>query len=234
LLVTFGIGGEELRASRILYVENDPVLRGVITQILAAREEMEISHSLENSDQVLALADFSGIDAALIDLDLGAHSLSGIEIGLVLKEKNPNIGIVIFTQHVVPDFMEKLPDQYSMGWSFIEKRGDISMDYLVDVLKATARGLNVVDPSVQRARTQTGANPLEQLTGRQREILALAATGLDAPSIAAELNLAAVTVRQDLSMAYKVLIPDPKPGTDLRMSAVLAYLRLSRTYSDQE
>ncbi len=222
-----------MRASRILYIENDPVLRGVITQILGARDEIDIAASLENSDQVLALSGYSGLDAALIDLDLGQHSLNGIEIGLVLKEKNPNIGIVIFTQHVVPDFMEKLPDLYSMGWSFIEKRGDISMDYLVDVIKATARGLNVVDPSVQKARGENGENPLAKLSGRQREILALAATGLDAPSIATELNLAAVTVRQDLSQSYKVLIPDPKPGTDLRISAVLAYLRLSRTYSDQ-
>lgn len=121
-----------------------------------------------------------------------------------------------------------------MGWSFIEKRGDISMDYLADVIKSTARGLNIVDPSVQRTRTEMGANPLKQLSGRQREILALAATGLDAPSIAKELHLAAVTVRQDLSQAYRVLIPNPKLGTDLRMSAVLTYLRLSRTYSEQE
>ena len=54
-------------------------------------------------------------DAALIDLDLGPQSLNGIEIGLILKEKNPDIGIVIFTQHVVPDFMDNLPDRYNMG-----------------------------------------------------------------------------------------------------------------------
>jgi len=223
-----------MRATRIIYVENDPVLRGVISEIIGARKEMDITYSCESSDQVLALHDVEIFDAALIDLDLGPQSLNGIEIGLILKEKNPDIGIVIFTQHVVPDFMDNLPDRYNMGWSFIEKRGDISMDYLADVIKSTARGLNIVDPSVQRRRTDVGANPLKQLSGRQREILALAATGLDAPSIATELHLAAVTVRQDLSQAYRVLIPNPKPGTDLRMSAVLTYLRLSRTYSEQE
>ncbi len=170
-----------MRATRIIYVENDPVLRGVISEIIGARKEMDITYSCESSDQVLALHDVEIFDAALIDLDLGPQSLNGIEIGLILKEKNPDIGIVIFTQHVVPDFMDNLPDRYNMGWSFIEKRGDISMDYLADVIKSTARGLNIVDPSVQRTRTDVGANPLKQLSGRQREILALAATGLDAP-----------------------------------------------------
>jgi DNA-binding NarL/FixJ family response regulator len=63
-------------------------------------------------------------------------------------------------------------------------------------------------------------------------VIALAATGLDATEIAKHLNLAAVSVRQELSKCYKVLIPNPKPGTDLRTAAVLKYLRDTRTGLD--
>jgi DNA-binding NarL/FixJ family response regulator len=59
-------------------------------------------------------------------------------------------------------------------------------------------------------------------------VISLAATGLDAPEIAKQLSLAAVTIRQELSKAYKILVPNPKPGTDLRTSAVLRYLRETR------
>ena len=55
----------------------------------------------------------------------------------------------------------------------------------------------------------------------------VAATGVDASEIAAQLGYAAVTVRQELSRIYKILVPDPKPGTDLRTTAVLNYLRES-------
>lgn len=172
-----------------------------------------------------------GADVALLDLDLGYGELSGTELGLVLRERNPNLGVVIFTQHVVPDFLTSLPTDVQWGWSFMEKRGDLDVDVLVDVLRSTARGLNVLDPAVQRTRHSATASPIDALTVRQREILALAATGMDATSIATSLGLAPVSIRQELSRAYTVLVPDPKPGTDLRTSAVLRYLRETRDYA---
>ena len=57
---------------------------------------------------------------------------------------------------------------------------------------------------------------LAQLTPRQREVIALAASGYDAVGIAERLHLAHVSVRRELSLAYRVLVPEPKPGTDLR------------------
>ena len=67
---------------------------------------------------------------------------------------------------------------------------------------------------------------LAKLSPRQREVIALAAAGYDAVGIADRLHLAHVSVRRELSMAYRVLVPDPQPGTDLRTAAVLEYLRL--------
>ena len=73
-------------------------------------------------------------------------------------------------------------------------------------------------------------NPLAKLSVRQQNIMALAATGVDATVIAENLNLASVTIRKELSKIYQILVPDPKPGTDLRTTAVLRYLRETRTY----
>lgn len=220
-----------MRATRVVYVENDPALRGIIGGILAAREELDLVGSFSSSEEALSSFNAMGADVALLDLELGDESLSGTELGLILRERNPNIGVLILSQHVVPDFLTGLPQDIQWGWSFMEKRGDLGIDRLVEVLRSTARGLNVLDPAVQRSRQSAGPSPIEALTTRQREILALAATGMDATAIAAELNLAAGSVRQELSRAYTVLVPDPKPGTDLRTSAVLRYLRETRTYA---
>ena len=220
-----------VRATRVLYVENDPALRGVIGSILGARDDLELIGTFSSSREVLASEEASRADVALLDLALGEDSLNGTELGLVLRERNPNMGVVIFTQHVVPDFASSLPKSMQWGWSFIEKRGDLDFDWLADVLRSTARGLNIVDPAVERARAEASDNPVAKLTARQREILALASTGIDATAIADQLGLAAASVRQELSRAYAVLVPDPSPGTDLRTSAVLRYLRETRTYA---
>jgi len=220
------------RPTRVLYVENDPALRGIVAAMLRSSPALEVVAACSDATEALAQVEAETLDVALLDLALGKHSLNGTELGLVLRERNPNVGIVIFTQHVVPDFVASLPEDIQWGWSFIEKRGDLDLDSLVDVLRSTARGLNVLDPGIQRAREKAPPSVIDKLTARQREILALAATGLDATAIAGELKLAAITVRQDLSKAYAILVPDPPPGTDLRTSAVLRYLRESRTYAE--
>jgi len=216
----------------VLYVENDPALRGIVAAMLRSSPALEVVAACSDATEALAQVEAETLDVALLDLALGKHSLNGTELGLVLRERNPNVGIVIFTQHVVPDFVASLPEDIQWGWSFLEKRGDLDLDSLVDVLRSTARGLNVLDPGIQRAREKAPPSVIDKLTARQREILALAATGLDATAIAGELKLAAITVRQDLSKAYAILVPDPPPGTDLRTSAVLRYLRESRTYAE--
>ena len=220
-----------MRPSRLLYVEDDPALLGVFREILSRRPELELIGACSSAQQVLDDPGAMRADVALLDLDLGPGSMNGTELGLILRERNPNMGIVIFTQHVVPDFVSALPPDDRWGWSFVEKRSDLDIDELVDVLRTTARGLNVLDPGMQRARLEQGSSVIDALTVRQRAILALAASGLDATAIAEELGLAAVTVRQDLSRAYAVLVPNPRRGTDLRTSAVLRYLRESRTYA---
>lgn len=190
-------------------------------------DQLEILAAVGSSDEALELP-VTSCDVALLDLALGPDSLTGTELGLALRQRNPNIGVVIFSQHMVPDFTANLPEDLRWGWSFIEKRGDIDADFLIEVVRATARGLNVVDPNMARARAEAGPSPIAMLSPRQREILALAATGLDATGIAAELHLTAIAVRQDLSKAYAILVPNPKPGTDLRTTAVLRYLRETR------
>lgn len=214
------------RAPRsVLYVEDDPTLRGILTDLLQSSPELTVAAAVGTSTEALEIARDVDIDVALLDLALGEGELTGIELGIRIRELRPDVGIVLLSQHVVPDFIDQLPDRYREGWSFIAKRADLRLPRLTEVLLATSRGLNVVDPEIMAARRDVRGNPVEALTPRQREIMALASSGRDATAIATELSLAPGTVRQELSKAYAVLVPDPTPGTDLRTSAVLAYLR---------
>lgn len=202
--------------------------------MLNGHAEIELLASVASAQEALDLPVLPRADVALLDVALGVGTLNGVELGLALREKYWDMGIVLFSQHVIPDFLDTLPEDFRWGWSFLEKKSDIDLDFLVDVLRSTARGLNIVDPSVTNARSSAQDSPIARLNVRQREVLALAATGIDAPAIADHLGLSAVTVRQELSKAYSILVPDPSPGTDLRTSAVLRYLREMRTYEDDE
>lgn len=214
-----------LRKPKVIYVENDPALRGILSIQLAARAEIDLVSAFASAEEALIGCSPKQIDVALLDLALGHGSLNGTELGMLLREKNPDMGIVIYSQHVAPDYLHNFPERARWGWSYIEKRGDGNLDNLISVLVSTAKGISTTDLGVQQVRERNLENPLSNLTIRQREIMSLAATGLDANAIAEQLNLAAITIRQELSRSYAVLVVNPEPGTDLRTSAVLRYLR---------
>lgn len=223
------MSGQASSPLRVLYVEDDPALRGILSTILRSRRDIEVVAAVGNSAEALAAATVHVIDVALLDLSLGDDPLTGIEIGIELRNLLPGVGIVLLSQHQVPGFLARIDDQQRKGWSYILKRADLQPNYLSDVLHATSRGLNIVDPQMMTT-SRAGDAVLEQLSSRQRAIMSLAAQGLDAPTIGTSLELTAAAVRQELSRAYQVLVPDPPAGADLRTLAVLRYLREMRAF----
>ena len=216
------------RDTRLLYVENDPVLRSMMTVLLAGLDGIEVVAAVNDSTE--ALASEERFDVALLDWALGPNSLNGVQLGRALRERDENVGIVILSQHYAWDFHGG-SGRVSMGWSYVEKRADIDTAYLTKVLKATASGLSVVEPAMDQGQAPASAERLGRLSVRQRQIMSLAASGVDANVIAERIGLAAVTVRKELSECYRILVPDPAPGTDLRTAAVVAWIEGRRVTS---
>lgn len=209
--------------TRVIYLEPDPCLRRFMTTFLADCEEVEIVATVGSADEVLAL-DLSHVDVVLLEMSLGLWSVSGFEVALELRRRK-SLGIVFFTHHAVPDISTAVPAKHRNGWSIVHKASDLDAPRFSQILRSTARGLNIVDPISQRDQLRRTSGSLDKLTERQRQILSLAAGGMDGNAIAEDLGLAAVTVRQDLSRIYSVLVPDAGPGRDLRTTAVVRYLQ---------
>ena len=219
-----------MRPTRVLYVEDDPALRGILSSALLAEPAIEITATAASAQEALEKADAFKFDVALLDLSLGNESINGLELGIQLRNIIPEIGIVIYSQHIVSDFISNLPEDVRMGWSAIRKQSKIDIPYLTKILKTSAQGIGTIEPEMVTSPIRSGDNPIGKLSVRQQNIMALAATGVDATVIAENLNLASVTIRKELSKIYQILVPDPKPGTDLRTTAVLRYLRETRAY----
>ena len=213
------------RPTRVLYVENDPVLRSMMSAFIKALPDIELVASVSSSSEALEYT--APIDVALLDWALGPESLNGVELGHALRARNENIGIVIMSQHYAWDF-HGANNRVAMGWSYVEKRVNLDSAYLAKVLKATASGLSVVEPSIDKDRAPVSVERLGQLTPRQRQIMSIAATGVDANVIAERLGLRPVSVRKELSECYRVLVPDAIAGTDLRTAAVVAWIEGKR------
>ncbi len=215
-----------MRPTRVIYVENDPALRGIVSRFLDQRDDLVLLIAAGSGEQVLDSAAVASADVALLDLALGVNEMNGIDLGLALRERNPNLGIVIHSQHSLDHMARRVPEESRIGWSFLPKTADLNIDDLVAVLRVTAQGIAT---GTSPAPSEDPAESiLEALTPRQRAVMALAASGLSAPQVAKRLGVSHDSVRHDLSRAYRHLVPEAQPGDDLRTRAILNYLQAVR------
>lgn len=219
-----------MRPTRVIYVENDPALRGIMSMILSERPELELVLSSGSPAEVLSSGHVSSADVALIDLALGAGQMTGVELGMALRDKNPDIGIVIHSQYPMDHASAWLPRSALMGWSTLPKTGVLDIDMVTGILRSTARGIGSIAPETQTEVTLNDdeGHRLSRLSPRQRAAMGLLTQGLNAAQIADQLDITHEAVRQDLARAYRILVPDAGEGADRRTQAVLEYVRLAR------
>jgi len=130
-----------VRASRLIYVENDPALRGIMVQLLKQHSEIELLLASPSPTEVLADDRVRRADVALIDLALGGQEINGLDLGIALRELNTDIGIVIHSQYPLTHLARRVPEELRIAWTFLQKSGDMSINDLVAVLRSTAAGL---------------------------------------------------------------------------------------------
>lgn len=212
---------------RILYVEDDPVLRDLFAAKLGHLGIVRAVYPCGTARDALNAAAAGTFDVALLDLNLGDGQINGIDLGLALRAMVQRIPIVIFSQYAVPRVENVVPARERYSWSFVQKSGKLEVARVGEVIERTIAGN--VEFGLEALNDDLDASPLGRLSRRQRQVMALAAAGYDAKAIAERLHLAHVSVRRELSLAYRVLVSNPEPGTDLRTVAVLEYMRLSGT-----
>lgn len=211
---------------RLFIVESDPALRGILRSLLREMPDISVAGAVGDARAAME-EDLTGVDVMLIDLDETRSEMSGTQLAIELKLRHRGLGIVLLLAHSFTDPLPSVPDSAQQGWAFIEKGDDFEIVRLSRAIRACAWGLNIHDPRITRESAVPGRSLLDSLTERQRQVIGLAATGIDSGAIGRLLEMKPVAVRQELSRVYGVLVPDPKPGTDLRTVAVLRYLRLA-------
>ncbi len=216
-----------MRPTRLIYVENDPSLRGIMSQSLQAHPEIELLLQVGSPGEAMDRALVEKTDVALLDLALGSEEMNGIDLGLAMRGWNENIGIVIHSQYRLDTVARTVPPDALFGWSTLAKSGETTIEEVVAVVRQTAAGhglLSSVPPDTE--------SPLLQMSMRQRAVMGMTASGIKATEIARRLAVTQETVRQDLSKAYRILVPEADEGHDLRIRAIFAYLELIRDDDD--
>src|SRR5262249_51545578 len=145
---------------------------------------------------------------------------------LRLHRDHPEVGILVLSQYVEPTYATELLDVATSGLGYLlkDRVGDV-VDFL-DALERVAGGGVVIDPEVVRRLLAHGTrHPLADLTGREREVLALMAEGRSNGAIARRLVVTEAAVAKHIGNIFGKLGLEPAEEDHRRVLAVLAYLR---------
>ncbi|MEV4317979.1 response regulator transcription factor [Actinocrispum sp. NPDC049592] len=177
---------------RILLADDQTLVRGALAAMLGLESDMEVVAEVGTGDDVLAAAQQTSPDVALLDVQMPGKD--GLTAAAELRAAMPACKVVMCTTFGRPGYLSRALAAGAAG--FVVK--DAPPEQLVDAVRRVHAGLRVVDPSLAAESLATGHSPL---TLREREVLAESSDGGTIADIARSLHLSEGTVRNHLSSA---------------------------------
>jgi DNA-binding NarL/FixJ family response regulator len=167
-------------------------------------------------------------DAAIVDIRMPpTHTDEGLVAAQQIHAEQPGVSVLILSQYIEPHYAMRLLEQHPESAGYLLKERVFDIAILIDALRRLADGETVVDPTIVArlfARKRM-ADPLDQLTDREHEVLTLIAEGLSNQAIAARLFVTERTVEAHVTQIFLKLGLNTDPDSHRRVLAVLAYLR---------
>ncbi|MFB8772177.1 response regulator [Streptomyces broussonetiae] len=150
----------------------------------------------------------------------------GLHAAVRLRERRPALPVLVLSQYVQRTYASELLDSgdgRGVGYLLKDRVGQV--EEFVTALSDVASGGTVVDPEVVRQLLRRRRDPLERLTPREREVLALIAQGRSNGAIAREPVVSDAAVGKHISGIFTKLDLPPAEETHRRVLAVLTFLR---------
>jgi len=212
---------------RVVIADDTPLFRHGVAHLLA-KEGVEVTGEAADGTELLALVAEQRPDVALIDIRMPpTHTDEGLVAAAQIRERFSQVGVLVLSQYVEAAYVLRLLDGDEGGrCGYLLKDRVMHADQLVTSLQRVAAGEVVVDheliASLLDNRQQS--DPLNELTDREREVLALMAEGLTDKGIAERLWVTPKTVESHVRhILRKLAIPDGA-SHNRRVHAVVTYL----------
>lgn len=181
------------------------MLRGALALLLGLEDDMEVVAQVGSGDDVLAEAQRTRPDAALLDIEM--PGIDGLEAAAQLHTELPDCKVLVLTTFGRPGFLRRAMQAGAVG--FLVKDGPA--EELAAAIRRALAGERVIDAGLAAAALSEGPNPLSD---REREVLRRTSDGSTVADIAGRLYLSEGTVRNYLSSAIQ------KTGARNRLEAV--------------
>jgi len=221
---------------RVVVADDAVLLREGLARLL--REAgFEVAGLAADAAELLELVERASPDVAIVDIRMPpTHTDEGLQAAKTIRKRWPGVGVLVLSQHVHASYALELLSAGTEGVGYLLKERVSDLAELASSVRRVGAGGSVLDPAVVselvgKRRHGSGprdplgpADPLERLSGREREVLALMAEGRSNKAIADRLFVSEYTVQKHVGNIFDTLRLPPSPDDHRRVLAVVAYL----------
>ncbi|GAB6900225.1 response regulator [Kineosporia succinea] len=211
---------------RVVIAEDLALLRDGLVRLFEAHD-FEVVAAVDNATSLLHELDAQGADIAVLDVRLPpSFTNEGLMAAVEIRRRRPSFPVLVLSQYVEQLYAKELlaSGQGAIGYLLKDRITDVRA--FVEAVQQVAGGGTVLDPQVVSSiltRAQREA-PMERLTEREREVLALMAQGRSNAAIAARLYVSEKAVGKHTNSIFTKLDLPLAADDNRRVLAVLAYL----------
>jgi DNA-binding NarL/FixJ family response regulator len=195
--------------------------------IVAMLHDADMNVIGEHSDAINVVTKAAGADLVILDIRMPpTHTNEGVLAALELRSTFPALPVVLLSQHIETRQLVELISVDASGLGYLLKDRVADPIEFIATLKRVARGGTAIDPMVvsRLVRRERRESPIDALTDREQDVLALMAEGKSNQSIAEALFVGLKTVETHIRSILSKLSIEMDEGDDRRVRAVLLYL----------
>ena len=212
---------------RVVIADDSLLLREGLARLLE-EAGFDVVGQASTGPELLEQVEATQPDVAIVDIRMPpTHTDEGLRAAHEIRARHPGVAVLVLSQFVRPSYALELLSEGTEAVGYLLKDRVSDLGELAASVRRVAEGGSVLDPVVVQqvvSRPRAGPSPLDDLTGREREVLELMAEGRSNKAIGQQLFITEHTVEKHVkNILGKLRIPT-SAADHRRVLAVLTYL----------